>query len=91
MENPFKLSGQKLDEMGEEHGIRRYVGFIEVERDSEYRKRIWEKVTQKPEKPKQAVVYRYISGKRHREDGPAIEWANGDKYWWVDGRFVKWS
>jgi hypothetical protein len=24
--------------------------------------------------------------KRHREDGPAVEWANGDKYWYRDGR-----
>ena len=23
---------------------------------------------------------------RHREDGPAIEWANGTKEWWVNGQ-----
>jgi hypothetical protein len=22
----------------------------------------------------------------HREDGPAIEWADGDKWWWADGK-----
>ena len=22
----------------------------------------------------------------HREDGPAIEWKNGSKQWWIDGR-----
>ena len=22
----------------------------------------------------------------HREDGPAIEWANGDKYWYLDDK-----
>ena len=22
----------------------------------------------------------------HREDGPAVEWADGDKSWYVDGR-----
>jgi hypothetical protein len=22
---------------------------------------------------------------RHREDGPAVEWANGTKYWWLNG------
>jgi len=22
----------------------------------------------------------------HRTDGPAIEWADGDKSWWVDGK-----
>jgi hypothetical protein len=25
-------------------------------------------------------------GKLHREDGPAIELANGDKQWWVNGK-----
>lgn len=29
--------------------------------------------------------YWYHDGKRHREDGPAIEWANGDKHWYLDG------
>ncbi len=23
----------------------------------------------------------YLNGERHREDGPAIEWADGDKWW----------
>ena len=23
---------------------------------------------------------------RHREDGPAVEWSNGTKSWWVDGK-----
>ena len=27
----------------------------------------------------------YLNGKRHRENGPAIEWANGSKYWWLNG------
>ena len=27
----------------------------------------------------------YLNGKRHREDGPAIEWANGYKSWWING------
>ena len=25
-------------------------------------------------------------GKRHREDGPAIEWENGDKFWFLHGK-----
>jgi len=25
------------------------------------------------------------NGKRHKEDGPAIEWQNGDKSWYIDG------
>ena len=23
----------------------------------------------------------------HREDGPAIEWADGDKFWYINGKF----
>jgi hypothetical protein len=28
----------------------------------------------------------YRAGKWHREDGPAIEWANGDKQWYRNGK-----
>ena len=28
----------------------------------------------------------YLNGKRHREDGPAVEYANGDKRWYLNGR-----
>jgi hypothetical protein len=28
----------------------------------------------------------YLNGKRHREDGPAVEWASGDKSWWLNGK-----
>jgi len=27
-----------------------------------------------------------LDGKLHREDGPAIEWSNGDKQWWLNGK-----
>ena len=27
----------------------------------------------------------YVNNKLHREDGPAIEWDNGDKYWYKNG------
>ena len=27
----------------------------------------------------------YKNGKLHREDGPAIEYANGSKEWWLNG------
>ena len=27
----------------------------------------------------------YINGKLHREDGPAVEYANGYKGWWLNG------
>ena len=27
-----------------------------------------------------------LNGILHRLDGPAVEWANGDKSWWVDGK-----
>ncbi len=30
----------------------------------------------------------YKNGKYYREDGPAIIWANGDKEWWLDGKWV---
>lgn len=26
-------------------------------------------------------------GKRHREDGPAAEYADGDRYWYQHGKF----
>jgi hypothetical protein len=28
----------------------------------------------------------YLKGKPHREDGPAVEWANGTKYWCLNGK-----
>jgi len=28
----------------------------------------------------------YINGKRHREDGPAIEYGNGNKSWYLNGK-----
>ncbi len=31
--------------------------------------------------------YWYKNGKLHREDGPAIEWADGEKRWWLEGKF----
>ena len=27
----------------------------------------------------------YLNGKRHRTDGPAIEYVDGTKYWWLNG------
>lgn len=27
----------------------------------------------------------YKEGKLHREDGPAVEYSNGEKEWWIDG------
>ena len=32
--------------------------------------------------------YWYLNGKRHREDGPAIEWADGTKYWYLNDKEV---
>ena len=29
-----------------------------------------------------------LNGKLHREDGPAIEWANGDKEWYLNDEEV---
>ena len=28
----------------------------------------------------------FLSGKRHRTDGPAVEWADGSKEWYVDDK-----
>ena len=28
----------------------------------------------------------FLNGKRHRVDGPAIEWANGTKEWFLNGQ-----
>jgi hypothetical protein len=28
----------------------------------------------------------YLNSKYHREDGPAIEWANGNKAWYLNGQ-----
>jgi hypothetical protein len=40
----------------------------------------------------------YLNGKRHREDGPAVEGSDGDKYWYLNGKLhredgpaVEWS
>ena len=27
-----------------------------------------------------------LNGKRHRVDGPAIEWSDGSKQWWLNGK-----
>ena len=29
--------------------------------------------------------WRLLNGKVHREDGPAVEWENGTKEWWLNG------
>ena len=28
----------------------------------------------------------FLNGKRHRDDGPAIEYAGGSKYWYLNGK-----
>jgi len=30
----------------------------------------------------------YLNGKRHREDGPAVEYTNGYKAWYLNGKEV---
>ena len=30
--------------------------------------------------------YKFGTNKYHRENGPAIEWADGDKYWFLNGK-----
>jgi hypothetical protein len=29
--------------------------------------------------------WRLPSGELHRENGPAVEWSNGDKWWYLNG------
>ncbi len=29
--------------------------------------------------------YWFVNGIRHREDGPAVIFSNGSKYWWLNG------
>ena len=28
----------------------------------------------------------YLNDKLHREDGPAVEWVEGDKFWYLNGK-----
>ena len=30
--------------------------------------------------------YWYMNGERHRENGPAVEWANGSKFWYSNDK-----
>ena len=31
----------------------------------------------------------YLNGKRHREDGPAVEWASGTNHWFLNGEIYR--
>ena len=31
------------------------------------------------------VRHYYFNNKLHREDGPAVEWGNGTKFWYLNG------
>jgi hypothetical protein len=31
----------------------------------------------------------YINGKLHREDGPAVKYASGDKEWYINVKLIK--
>jgi hypothetical protein len=33
------------------------------------------------------IVYLNENGQLHREDGPAVEYSHGDKYWWLNGEY----
>jgi len=37
-------------------------------------------------KDKQNAIVYYLNGKRHREDGPACEFTNGEKWWYLYGK-----
>ena len=31
----------------------------------------------------------YLNGKKHRTDGPAVEYSDGTKYWWLNNELVE--
>lgn len=33
-------------------------------------------------------IEHYLDGELHREDGPAIEWNNGEKQWYYHGELI---
>ena len=35
--------------------------------------------------------YWSLNDKFHREDGPAVEWTDGEKEWWFNGKEVTWQ
>ena len=37
-------------------------------------------------KVKENVTEWYLNNQLHREDGPALEYSNGDKYWYINGQ-----
>jgi hypothetical protein len=48
---------------------------------------------QQPEIDKRGTKYWWLNRKIHRADGPAIEWTNGNKEWFLNGKdytFDKW-
>jgi len=38
-------------------------------------------------KDKNNIIVYYLNGKYHREDGPAVAYANGTKEWYLNGNF----
>ena len=38
---------------------------------------------------KMKIKYWFLKGELHRESGSAIEWPNGIKEWFLNGRFIK--
>ena len=37
-------------------------------------------------KVQENVTEWYLNNQLHREDGPAVEWSDGDKYWYLNGK-----
>jgi hypothetical protein len=33
-------------------------------------------------------IWKDNNGKHHREDGPAVEYFDGQKYWWYHGEYI---
>jgi hypothetical protein len=58
----------------------------------------WQKETLYETKIQKNKTSHKVNGKLHRVDGPAVEWSNGDKEWWVndklhrlDGPAIEWA
>lgn len=43
-------------------------------------------MTSKKRELENRTEWRNDAGNLHREDGPAVEWRNGNKEWWVAGK-----
>jgi hypothetical protein len=59
---------------------------LDKEAEESYKIQIYKKmITYEVQVTKNATTW-YINGKRHREDGPAIEYSDGGKAWYINDK-----